>query len=732
MGPPSDQSAINRLWAGLGLVVIAGLALALGYWRMFSHFPGYDDEGYIMLTVRDYLAGGDLYGGVYSQYGPAFYVLMDLLAGWFGMAITHAGARWFSLALWIGAAVGSGELVRYLARSPGWAIGAGAATFMFLYQFSEEAFHPGVVVVFGLPWLLRFLVARTEPDAGRSLALIAGAAVALLTLLKINVGGLFGVAFVMWYLLVGRSQLPGGRWGAPMGLGVLAILTLLAGAISESWVLIFALVSVAGSAGVVAVTRVTREVRWSEVGWGVLTGAGATLVVVGITMGRGTSFAALMEGVFWGPLRHADSYSFAVDWRPGTVVNALVAVAVLVVFLKWRRVGQIDRANQLLVIVRCGLLAGTALIVAGLDSWRVFGTMFSYIAPWIWVWIPVLEYDGRVSDRQRLGRPLVGMVLLWQMLHAYPVGGIQVCWGSFLWLSLVALTGPETLRGLASFAVVGSSAARPGGAGLGLLVAVKLGFMMWDHRREHHALTPVDLPGAGALRLPVPQTAAIRTLTINSILHGDVLFSLPGMFSFNLWSDVPTPTRRNTTLWYRLLDEADQGEIVASLEAASNPVFIVDWQLLQITAAQGMPVSGPLYDHIMAEYQPAFMANQFGFMVRRGRAIAPFGTAWSAPDSTKVQVCLLGGESAIDGYRYLDADGTVVSPWMSGAHGAVAVQTVDRAGQPQGAPITAWPLQWQGLAWVTIDVVADPADWSLIEFSHADGSAPTVAVRSGQ
>ena len=179
---------------GLLLGLSVCLVLGVGYWRMFSHFPGYDDEGYIMLTVRDYLAGGGLYGTVYTQYGPGFYVLMDVVFGLPGWAITHALVRWFTLGWWLAAAVGGAELVRHQTRKDGVAI----------------------------------------------------------------------------------------------AVGVLA--------------------------GVVTVA-----------------------LVGGVVMLRGTSTVELLQGVLLGPLQHADDYSFAIDWRPGTLVNAILALGVLVGYVKLSR-----------------------------------------------------------------------------------------------------------------------------------------------------------------------------------------------------------------------------------------------------------------------------------------------------------------------------------------------------------------------------------------------------------
>jgi hypothetical protein len=51
--------------------VIAVLAFLVGlriaYFRLGNNFAGYDDEGYVLLSIKHYLAGGQLYTDVFSQ-----------------------------------------------------------------------------------------------------------------------------------------------------------------------------------------------------------------------------------------------------------------------------------------------------------------------------------------------------------------------------------------------------------------------------------------------------------------------------------------------------------------------------------------------------------------------------------------------------------------------------------------------------------------------------------------
>jgi hypothetical protein len=137
------QSPAWATIAAWGLFASATLLLAIqGYFRLFSTFSDYDDEGYILISIRSFLTGGALYDTVYTQYGPAYYLLTGFLFGPAGLPITHEAVRWLALALWLGCSVVTAALVRCLGGGLFLALLAQAVTFVSLMAFVNEPGHP--------------------------------------------------------------------------------------------------------------------------------------------------------------------------------------------------------------------------------------------------------------------------------------------------------------------------------------------------------------------------------------------------------------------------------------------------------------------------------------------------------------------------------------------------------------------------------------------------------------
>jgi len=692
------------------------MALAsAGYWMLFSNFATHDDEGYILISARQYLAHGKLYEGVYSQYGPAFYWLTDLLQRVTGPA-DHTLARFLTLGLWLGSAVCSGGIVWRHTGSRSLTLFTLSAVFIFLHLNTGAPFHPGILIIFVLAASLWAASELITADKLTQAASLMGATGALLVLTKINVGAFYLMAVVTWAAGHASSDKLR-RWSAPIFLIILSLFAcaLMHTLIRESWVQIYLALFVSGTFGLLFTSKGESLVGLRPAVWFSIAGLITAVVVLTSIWLRGTSFSGLIEGVLLGPLRHPTNYSYPVDWRPGSLVVAFASLG-LACGLPWlqRRNGT-KAADRIIIVVR--LTASLALLVAFavLINLRAIGAIFSYVAPLIWIW--TFPLSSQQSSRQgQSTRSLLATVLLLQYLHAYPVGGAQESWGGFLFIPLVALGLGDVRHWLSTqpaSAGIKRFAWATTGSIFAVIVAAKTGSITAWARGNFAAQPPLNLPGAAGLHLPPLQRATYRILALNAVVHADTLFSLPGMFSFNLWTGLPAPTDKNTTLWFNLLNDGEQQEIIEKCEATSRVGLIVHEDLLALMEANQIRPQGILWNYLQKNFIPAFRSGGFTFWTKQSQPIIPINLATvrslnrTSSPGTQDLVSQLDFSTVSDGTAIagIEFSNTVTGEFrtIDARNAQATFADVSRDGRQLSSPVaTNWPLQRKGLVHYTV------------------------------
>ena len=710
----------------LGRLYLATLATALavaGYWLLFTTFMIYDDEGYVLLSLRNFSRHGALYDRVYSQYGPFFYLAYDALHRLLGFAWTNTAGRGITLVNWLGTAGACATLVARRTRSPGWTGFTLAGVFTYLWVMINEPVHPG-----GLLALLVALGAWLGAEAwsagrlGRFAALTAAIGVAL-ALTKINVGVFFlGAAFawlavntaaprrarlLVWLVALGGAALPFG---------------LMHSLFAAPWVRLFALIF---TGALLSVLLAARTVAWPVAGWRPWawfagTALGASLLIVVLTLACGTSLSALLDGVVLAPLKHPGVYYFAMNWHRGT---GLLALGSLVLAAWFAHRGGPTGARWTTFIAAARLVAGAAFLwsifLTSLATWGLnrYGAPLAWLVPtslasWgmcygvtlAWLFIVPLRAD----DRGATARAWVALLLVFQFLHAYPIAGTQINWGTYLWVPLLALglhdAGPEMRRWLGPWNRLGLGVGFGVIVGVTALMAVTLGKIGRDRYPGSRRL---ELPGAEDIRLPDDMTYALRILHENLRAHADMLFSFPGIYSTNLWTDLPTPTLANATHWFSLLPSARQQEIIDRLAVTPRAVLVVQRDVLDYLARYGFATRGPLYEWLNANFESAFTLDGYEFWVHRGRTIAALSTARHRPvvDGRGGLVLTLAAlPRPVARIEWCDVNALQLPLLVLDAHNAAATaEPIDLAGRSlAAATLSPFPLACSGLTRITL------------------------------
>ena len=605
------------------LFAAAALLAVTAYWLLFTAFMVYDDEGYVLVSLANFSAHGGLYARVYSQYGPFFYVFHDALHRLFGHDFTNTTGRLFTLLCWLTAAGGAAQLVWRQTRNAALAGFTLGLTFFHLWLLVSEPMHPGGLItalVAVAAWLGARQIAKRSMTG---LAATAGLVGAALLLTKVNVGVFFLASAGIWFAANLKTAAPARRLTLLGGaLLVLLPVILMRAQLHDAWGRNFVGLSIVASLGMLGVAWGDRQplTSWREAWWGA--GAFALLgaVVVGTVGLRGTPLPDLLEGVLLGPLRHPGVYHIAPLWLPGAVLGAggslLLAGLVRAGFgprLRWLLFG----LRLIIVIIYC-LECLECLPFSAYKFTMTFGL------PLAWIFALRLAPEGEANNPPGTASWL-GLLLVLQYLHAFPVAGSQVAWGTFLIVPLFALGLHDTqrfftARGRADLSVLLGLAV----LALAAAAAGRMTSLGWHRYTESR---PLRLPGAASLRLPENFSSTLRVMAANATAHGDLLFTLPGLNSFYGWTGLPAPTLANTTHWFSLLTPVQQDEIAAALTRSERPVLIVQRRLLDFLAEGNFTTASPLQRYLLKNFTRAFSVDQYEFWVRRGRAIAPLATA---------------------------------------------------------------------------------------------------------
>lgn len=100
------------------------------------------------------------------------------------------------------------------------------------------------------------------------------------------------------------------------------------------------------------------------------------------------------------------------------------------------------------------------------------------------------------------------------------------------------------------------------------------------------------LTGAHSLHLPRQQEDLYVPLSEEIRANCDVLFTMPGMGSFNFWSEVPTPNGFNLTAWMTEFTPQQEYPILKILE--DDPRSCVVYNALLVTAWEATPKDAEL------------------------------------------------------------------------------------------------------------------------------------------
>ncbi len=681
------------LWSLLGAAL-----MVCAYLLISTTFMPYDDEGYVLISIRNYLAGLRLYDDIFSQYGPWPYVYHELATTLTGQPLTHGFGRMLTLLHWVLASLLCGVISWRLTRSQAAAAATVLLVFTLSWQNSSEPSHPGshiMLLVALAATLMSGLPGSRRPATTHALL---GGIIALLLLTKINVGLLLA-AGVGWFVLLHNVR--PGRWQtAAQALAWLGLLALPWGLMGRQlgldWVLTFALQFTTATLGLWWITPVAKQTPSSALAWRAIPVAGALVasaILIRVVV-HGTEASSLLAAILLNPLRMPAHFMVGLNWYSEVWVLTIIGTAA--VFQAGREIrtqGGLSRGT-LLIVVALRIAVLMALVFCA-RLWPTHMGIFHfsvYCLPLLPLFLIPLSREQ--NSGQRIATLGVVGVALPQVLHAFPVAGSQLAWATFLCVPLFVSGLFEATSVLAAQWPRGGRRLARGLRVAAVAVAVfqlglvgHTGWLYYTHSR------PLGLPGAGDIRLDGKTRQAIRLLHLNTVIHADLLFSRQGMFSHNLWSGVPTPTAQNATHWFWLLSPALQQEIIDRLASTPRTALITSQSLDDFMVKMKIPFGGPLQALVRGHYRPLFRFADFTFHVPADSRATVFGRFEFLEGSQSDGSVLFRTQVLLDGRPARIRLEATESPWAAGPDLLIAgaqgvAEPIDREGRPVGPAVS--------------------------------------------
>jgi hypothetical protein len=543
-------------------------------------FAFWDDEGYMLVSLAHYINEGHLYTQTFSQYGPFYFYAQGIFFQLLHLPVTHDMGRLVTLAYWVASSLLATFFVFRFSKSTFLACAAGLSVMLVGIVLTVEPGHPQQVVL--LLYMIAAWLSLPSPSGRNHLRLFAlGCVAAALVFTKVNVG-VFYIAGLAHALI---CLLPSGRIRS-IGVGLTLIY-----AATAPWLLMhgqfnhgfrnYCLLATLSGVATFACGVLVRPYHPLPIraalysGLGLLTG---TVLMIVATSLQGMSVGSLVWGVLTNPLHHPDVLyrTLGISWF-NLICAAIVTAGVIGVRLLGRRLAVSWWFN----LLRCAAGIGSILVLA-------LFLRLEFPISWIVPLLPLTLIPG--SNWQRttdalFSRLFVTCMAVTQFLGPFPIAGSQMAIAAapmILWAFLCITDGIAGLRTF-SFKASGISGedlrldAVIGGAVLIFYAGVSIDLS------AHSELGPAStrLRGATWLHLPEEHARQFEAIAQSVRKNCDILFTMPGMASFNLWSGIPTPNGWNMTGWMKGISSERQAEILGIMKADSQACAIVNRNIVR-------------------------------------------------------------------------------------------------------------------------------------------------------
>jgi hypothetical protein len=588
------------------------------YYRMFTGISQYDDDGWLLITLRPFLHGGRLYDEVYTQYGPFYYFVHWIVYKVGGIPVTHDSERMVAVVLWLLAAILWARVAHLLTGSLLWSGFGFLLSLKLLGFFHWSAGHPEEICIVLLA-AVGILVCGFQPGTGRRMSIALGALVAALILTKVNIGLFAGMALGVLFIKLG-SSLPGRRV-FEIAIGAAACLmpvALMFPIWQYDWVRAYGFAATVAIGAAILINTRTEPLK-AITGQFIATCVASMFVCCALILApfllTGTTLGAILDLTVLVHVGKARSW-----FVPALRGNLSIAAGI----------GSVSMLFLFFLQGRRGLRVLGSPFFA---RWSIFGLkfmvgltgMFGLVRPTRMIfnicipfaWLLLVGLPEGTDRRVRIGRIGLCFIVVFTYLYAFPVGGSQVDFACVPAAILALVLFRDAMLEIAGYM---GSLRVPLWIGMAcavLLLTALFGREISGARRTYFEGVPLAMPGADRVRVDREVAARYRWI-VSHLGSCERVYSMPGQFSLNFWSHRESPTPLNLEVWFSMFTPTQQQNIINDFQkypdmcVVSSPWLVDFWN-------RGQDLSqSPLAVYIQREFVPIAESDQDSVLKRRG------------------------------------------------------------------------------------------------------------------
>ncbi len=576
--PRPHTTPLRRIGAVALLIAMTVPCAVHGFGSMFSAIRAYDDEGAMLIAIKQFNEGRPLYDEVYSMYGPLSFLMKRAICSSIGQPINHDVGRMICLAYWLATAATCAGAVYRLTRSFAATVVGFYLAYWTIADLVAEPGHPQELC--GLLLGLGVLIATPGPSRRRIGPMVMGLGLVggCLVMTKVNLGIFYAMALGMSLLAYGPRNAATRALTALYVACLLAAPSLLMNAyLDQSWCLQYD-VRVTGSlvATLIMCLAGPRPQLFQARHWAV-GAAGFVLAVVGIvgaTWLSGSSLDRILYSNFVMGPKFGVLFKEPAPSDPKQWLTPLVAIAAAIVIVTGRR--RFDRVVAILRVVG-GLLLLAKYARSGPNPYLFYmGPPFAYLAL-----IPPIGRERGASET--FARAFLVFLAITQVMWGYPVWGTQQVFAILLCVVAAVICVHDGLTDLAEPAWPSAHnfllRLAPGALAAALFLFTSQA--AFEGIASYRSRVPLGLPGSRLVRLLPDEVARLRDLVERLRSASDTFLTLPGLNSFHLWTGLDPPTGFNLGNWMYLLTESQQALIIERLSKARRPCVLINRPMLE-------------------------------------------------------------------------------------------------------------------------------------------------------